>query len=215
MPLLVITFRAPPPERPASAEYPLVTTWNSWTDSCAIRAPPPCRARPPRPKPKKALFASAPSMVNPEFTARWPLSESLPLASTWTVGIRSANRTKSRPEIGRLAISSSFTYPAAPARPTSSSGACATTTTVSATEARPSRRSTSKLCPTRRRMFSRRVVRKPASDATRSYSPLGTARRAKKPSRFVTAVRRWPRSRSTSSIATPGRLAPVSSLTKP
>ena len=82
MPLLVITFMAPPPERPASAEYPLVTTWNSWTDSWATRAPPPSLASPPRPKPKKALFASAPSMVNPEFTARWPLSEILPLAST-------------------------------------------------------------------------------------------------------------------------------------
>ena len=195
MPLFVTTFMAPPPERPASAEYPPVTTWNSWTDSCATRAPPPSLASPPRPKPKKALCASAPSMVSPEFTARWPLSEIRPPGSTCTVGFSRANRTKSRPEIGRLAISSSVTYPAAPVRPTSRSGACPVTRTVSSTEARPSRRSTSKLCPTRRRTFSRRVVRKPASDARRSYSPLGTARRAKKPPWFVTVVRLWPRSR--------------------
>ena len=109
-PDLVTTFMAPPPERPASTEYPLVITWNSFTDSCATSVPPPSRARPPRPNPKKALFAFAPSIVRPEFTARCPLTESVPrLGSTWTVGCRSANRTKSRPAIGSAAISSSST----------------------------------------------------------------------------------------------------------
>ena len=101
---------APPPERPASAENPLVTTWNSLTDSCATSTPPPSRASPPRPNPKKALFAFAPSMVRPEFTARCPLRESVPRSgSTWTEGWSSANRTKSRPAIGSAAISSSST----------------------------------------------------------------------------------------------------------
>ena len=103
VPLLVTMFTTPPEALPNSAEYELVSTWNSRTASWLKVA---------RTAPTVASLLSSPSTVMLFERARWPAKVRPEVADAPCCGVRSVvtpgvmteNEMKLRPLIGRLSI---------------------------------------------------------------------------------------------------------------
>src|SRR5262245_32736706 len=100
-----------PPARPYSAEYELVLTWNSLTESRLNwygARPDPVR---PRAWPKKVLLLSVPSTTMLFKVPRWPPKTRSPTRklSLTTAGVESTKSRKLRPLVGRALISFSST----------------------------------------------------------------------------------------------------------
>ncbi len=157
-----MTLTKPPPERPNSAEAPLVITENSLIDSWEIDSGARPSAAPVVP-PKKALLKSTPSTVMLVLMPRWPEMERLPRSESVRVsGVSSTSCLKSVPGVGRFLICSDWMVVPIWVLVTSTVGASAVTVIVSDTRPLWRVKLTLGVEPMSRRTLSAVAVAKPS-----------------------------------------------------
>ena len=125
-----------------------------------------------------------------------------------TPGVSSAKSMKLRPLTGRFWTETSLTVELTCERPASMMGACALTSTLSATVASPISMRSVRVWPTvSRRSPCLRGV-KPVSSAATSYTPTGSKGALKSPWSPLTVTRVVPVAGWVMFTVTPGRTAP-------